>query len=105
MSKSSLSYSSTFYGQRRLTVLFGFLSNEQRFPRINRALSAYGVPHATDGDMGKSAIERTCDEQHVETKHERSNCNCTLGIDVMLIDLKHDVILYLHVRATLDFAG
>ena len=55
--------------------------------------------------MGKSAIERTCDEQHVETKHERFNCNCTLGIDVMLIGLKHDVILYFHLRATLDFAG
>ena len=55
-----------------------------------------------DGDMGKSANERTCDEQHVETKHERSNCNCTLGIDVILIDSKHDVILYLSLHAALQ---
>ena len=83
----------------------GFLSNEQGFPKINGALLAYGVPDATDGDMVKSTIERTCDEQHVETKHDRSNCNCTLGIDVMLKDLKHDVIHYFYVRATLDIAG
>ncbi len=55
--------------------------------------------------MGKSANEKACDEQHVETKHERSNCNCTLSVDVMLIDSKHDVILYFSLRATLDFAG
>lgn len=55
--------------------------------------------------MGKSANEKTCDEQHVETKHERSNCKCTLGIDVMLIDSKHDVTLYSSLRATLYFTG
>ena len=51
--------------------------------------------------MGKSANERTCDEQHVETKHERSNCNCTFSIDVMLIDSIHEVILCFSLRATL----
>ena len=55
--------------------------------------------------MGKSANERACDEQHVETKHEQFNCNCTLSIDVMLIDSTHDVVLYFTLRATLDFAG
>ncbi len=90
--------------QRTLTILFRFLNKEERFPRIKRALSAYGVTYATDGDMGKSANERTCDEQHVETKHERSNCNCTLSIDVMLIGSKHEVILYFSLRATLYFA-
>ena len=105
MSKASRFHSSTFI-IRKLTIFFlRFLSKDQRSPGINRALSAYGVPHATDGDMGKSANEGTCDEQHVETKHERSNCTCTLGIDVMLIDSKHDVILYFSLRATLYFAG
>jgi len=89
------------YRQRTLTILFRSLSKEECFPGIDRALSAYGVTYATDGDMGKSANERTCDEQHVETKHERSNCNCTLSIDVMLIDSKHEVILYFSLRATL----
>ena len=93
------------YRQRTLTIFFRFLSKEERFPRIDRALSAYGVTYAKDGDMGKSANERTCDEQHVETKHERSNCSCTLSIDVMLIDSKHEVILYSSLRATLYFAG
>ena len=54
---------------------------------------------------GKRANERTCDEQHVATKHERSNCNCTLSIDVMLLDSKHEDVLYLSLRATLLFAG
>lgn len=89
------------YRQRTLTILLRFLGREERFPRIDRALLAYGVTYATDGDMGKSASERTCDEQHVETKHEGSNCNCTLSIDVMLINSKHEVILYLSLRATL----
>ena len=64
-------------------------------------MSAQGVTYAMDGEMGKSANERTCDEQHVETKHERSNCNCTLSIDVMLIDSIHEVILCFSLRATL----
>ena len=89
------------YRQRTLTILFRSLSKEECFPGIDGALSAYGVTYATDGDMGKSANERTCDEQHVETKHERSNCNCTLRIDVMLIDSKHEAILYSSPRATL----
>ena len=50
---------------------------------------------------GKRANERTCDEQHVATKHERSNCNCTLSIDVMLLDSKHEDVLYFSLRATL----
>ena len=90
------------YCQRALTILFRVLSKKERFPRIHSALSAYGVTYATDGDMGKSANERTCDEQHVETKHERSNCNCTLSIDIMLIDSKNEDILYFRLRATLS---
>ena len=45
-----------------------------------------GVTQAKDGVMGKNANEWEKSEGHVETKHERSKCNCTLSVDIMSID-------------------